>query len=51
MVTYAYREALENVFEISFLEEIENVEHNCSYFPILVDAGKYGLTRDKLYKN
>ncbi len=48
-VTYAYREALSFVNGISFLNDIEGVRHNYSYFPIFVDAEKYGMTRDELY--
>ncbi|MDR2691521.1 MAG: DegT/DnrJ/EryC1/StrS family aminotransferase [Dysgonamonadaceae bacterium] len=44
-----YRQALKNVEGISFMEEIQGVHHNYSYFPIFVDTEKYGMTRDKLY--
>ena len=48
-VSYAYREALSSVKGISCLQDIEGVRHNYSYFPIFVDAEKYGMTRDELY--
>ena len=48
-VTEAYREALFSVEGISCLKDIEGVRHNYSYFPIFVDAEKYGMTRDELY--
>jgi dTDP-4-amino-4,6-dideoxygalactose transaminase len=48
-VTYAYREALSSVNGISFLNDIEGVRHNYSYFPIFIDAEEYGMTRDELY--
>ena len=44
-----YREALKNVEGITFFDEIPGVQHNYSYFPIFVDAEKYGMTRDELY--
>ena len=44
-----YRENLRNVEGISFFDDTPGVRHNYSYFPIFVDAGKYGTTRDELY--
>lgn len=44
-----YREALKGVDGIRFMEKIEGVRHNSSYFPIFVDAERYGITRDELY--
>ena len=44
-----YREALRNVEGITFFDDIPGVKHNYSYFPIFVDAEKYGMTRDELY--
>lgn len=48
-VTVAYRNALQNVDGISFWDDMPGVRHNYSYFPIFVDAKKYGMTRDELY--
>ena len=48
-VAVAYREALRNVEGISFWDDMPGVRHNYSYFPIFVDAKKYGMTRDELY--
>lgn len=48
-VAIKYREALRNVEGISFMEDMPGVRHNYSYFPIFVDAEKYGMTRDELY--
>ena len=48
-VAVAYREALRNVDGISFWDDMLGVRHNYSYFPIFVDAEKYGMTRDELY--
>ena len=48
-VAIRYREALRDVPGISFFDDIPGVRHNYSYFPIFVDAGKFGMTRDELY--
>lgn len=48
-VAIKYREALKDVEGISFFEDMPHVKHNYSYFPIFVDAKKYGMTRDELY--
>lgn len=48
-VAVAYRNALRNVDGISFWDDMPGVRHNYSYFPIFVDAEKYGMTRDELY--
>lgn len=44
-----YRQALATVEGISFFEDLPRVRHNYSYFPIFVDAEKFGKTRDELY--
>ena len=48
-VAVAYRKVLRNVDGISFWDDMPGVRHNYSYFPIFVDAKKYGMTRDELY--
>lgn len=48
-VAEKYRIGLKNIEGIAYLEDIEGVTHNYAYFPIFVDAEKYGITRDKLY--
>lgn len=45
----AYREALRPVEGITFMGDMLGVRHNYSYFPIFIDAEKYGMTRDELY--
>lgn len=45
----SYREALSGVDGITFFNDMPGVKHNYSYFPIFVDAEKYGMTRDELY--
>lgn len=48
-VAMAYRDALRNVEGITFWDDMPGVKHNYCYFPIFVDAEKYGMTRDELY--
>lgn len=48
-VAIKYREVLRNVEGITFFDDMPGVRHNYSYFPIFVDAKKYGMTRDELY--
>lgn len=48
-VAVKYREALREVEGITFFDDMPGVRHNYSYFPIFVDAEKYGMTRDELY--
>lgn len=48
-VAKRYREELRNVPGITFFEDMPEVRHNYSYFPIFVDAEKFGRTRDQLY--
>ena len=48
-VAIEYREGLRDVDGISFMEDMPGVKHNYSYFPIFVNAEKYGMTRDELY--
>lgn len=44
-----YRESLRYISGIHFMEDTPNTKHNYSYFPIFIDATKYGMTRDQLY--
>lgn len=48
-VANAYRYALRDVEGITFFDDMPGVRHNYSYFPIFIDAEKFGMTRDKLY--
>ena len=48
-VAIQYREALSSVEGVTFMNDMSGVKHNYSYFPIFVDAEKYGMTRDELY--
>ena len=48
-VAIRYREALRDVDGTEFWDDMPGVKHNYSYFPIFVDAEKYGMTKDELY--
>lgn len=50
-VVRIYREVLKHVEGISYFEDMPGVKHNYSYFPIFIDAEKYGKTRDELYED
>lgn len=49
-VALCYREVLRDVPGITFFDDMPGVRHNYSYFPIFIDADKYGMTRDELYE-
>lgn len=49
-VAIQYRILLKDIEGISFLNDIPNVIHNYSYFPIFIDQERYGKTRDELYE-
>lgn len=44
-----YRQSLRQVKGVKVFEDMPGVRHNYSYFPILVNAEEYGMTRDELY--
>lgn len=44
-----YREALRGIDGLTFYEDMPGVKHNYSYFPMFIDAEKFGMTRDELY--
>lgn len=48
-VAMVYRDVLKDVEGISYFDDIPGVRHNYSYFPIFIDAEKFGKTRDELY--
>jgi len=48
-VATVYRKILRNVPGISFMNELEGVLHNYSYFPVFVEENDYGISRDELY--
>lgn len=48
-VAEAYCKALQSIEGITFIDDMQGVQHNYSYFPVFIDAEKYGMTRDELY--
>ena len=48
-VAVRYRKSLVSVSGISFWDDMSGVRHNYSYFPIFIDAEKFGMTRDELF--
>lgn len=49
VITELYREKLTNIAGIKFLNDMKDVDHTYSYFPIFIDSKVYGKTRDELY--
>lgn len=49
IVAQRYREALRDVPGVRFFDDMPGVRHNYSYFPVFINAEKYGATRDELY--
>lgn len=45
-----YREGLHSVPGLRFLNDIEGVRYNYSYFPIFIDEERFGRSRDSLYQ-
>lgn len=48
-IAVAYREALRDVPGVRFFDDMPGVRHNYSFFPIFIDADKFGMSRDALY--
>lgn len=48
-VAQKYKDTFKAVAGLRYLEDIEGVKHNYSYFPIFIDEKEYGLSRDGLY--
>ncbi|MCH5327139.1 MAG: DegT/DnrJ/EryC1/StrS family aminotransferase [Duncaniella sp.] len=48
-VASAYREALRGLEGVTFFDDMPGVRHNYSYFPVFIDAKRFGKTRDQLY--
>jgi dTDP-4-amino-4,6-dideoxygalactose transaminase len=45
-----YRNGLKNIPGLKFLEDIPGVKHCYSYFPVLIDQEKTGMSRDSIYE-
>ena len=49
VIANEYYKLLKGIDGISFLKEMDNVEHNYAYFPIFVNASNFRMSRDELY--
>jgi dTDP-4-amino-4,6-dideoxygalactose transaminase len=49
-IAVQYRKNLKIIPGIRFFDDMPNVRHNYSYFPVFVNAEQYGMTRDELYQ-
>lgn len=45
-----YRNNLQGIKGLTFMDDIDGVKHNYPYFPIFIDKNQYGKTRDDLYE-
>lgn len=50
-VAVRYREELKDVAGLRYFDDMPGVRHNYSYFPIFIEAEKFGRTRDQLYED
>lgn len=48
-VAQRYRQTLRDIDGLTFFDDMPGVRHNYSYFPVFIDAEKFGMTRDELY--
>lgn len=49
-IAKTYREYLREVKGITFFEDLLNVRHNYSYFPVFINESEFGMSRDCLYQ-
>lgn len=49
-VSDIYKNKLSEIDGIKYIEDMQNVKHNYSYFPILIDEIVTGINRDELYE-
>lgn len=49
VIAETYREKLSGIKGISFLNDLPDIKHAYSYFPVLIDETEYGKSRDVLY--
>ncbi|MCB0283068.1 MAG: DegT/DnrJ/EryC1/StrS family aminotransferase [Calditrichaeota bacterium] len=48
-ITELYREKLADISGLKLFYDLPGVKHNYSYFPVLVDANEFGLSRNEVY--
>lgn len=49
-ITNIYKNELQNIEGIYYLKDKENIKHNYSYFPIIINEDKLNISRDKLFE-
>lgn len=49
VIAEAYRQKLQGIDGLTFLDDIKGIKHNYSYFPIFIDENRFGISRDELY--
>ena len=49
-IAIRYRKEISKIDGIFCLQDIKNITHNYSHFPIFVDKNRYGMSRDDLYE-
>jgi len=47
-LTQLYRKKLEGIQGLTYLKDTPGVDHNYSYFPVLIDPVEFGVDRDQL---
>lgn len=50
LITTRYRENFKKIQGIHYIKDLENIKHNYSYFPIVIDEKIFGKTRDQLFE-
>lgn len=50
MIAELYRQTLSEISGITFFQNMRNVNHSYTYFPILIDKYKFGQSRDEVYE-
>ena len=48
-LTERYRENLRDIEGIKVMEEVEGIENNYTYFPVVIEEDKFGVNRDYVY--
>lgn len=50
LIAEQYRSSLKNIQGITFLEDIPEVKHCYSYFPIIIENTQFGMSRNMFYE-
>lgn len=49
-ITETYRRLLKDIPGLTYLPNMEGIDHCYSYFPVFIDEKKYGMSRDAIYE-